>query len=92
MVFSLLLVELQTMRIPYIQTTLLINELINLSHETNNGLIKVKEKTGMRKDRYSSLQYGYALLQELSKGLKPKTNTEDFLSKLTIRPARKVGM
>lgn len=85
-------VQQAAMRIPYIQTTLLINELINLSHETNNGLIKVKEKTGMRKDRYSSLQYGYALLQELSKGLKPKTNTEDFLSKLTIRPARKVGM
>lgn len=85
-------VQQVAMRIPYIQTTLLINELINLSHETNNGLIKVKEKTGMRKDRYSSLQYGYALLQELSKGLKPKTNTEDFLSKLTIRPARKVGM
>ena len=85
-------VQQAAMRMPYIQTTLLINELINLSHETNNGLIKVKEKTGMRKDRYSSLQYGYALLQELSKGLKPKTDTEDFLSKLTIRPARKVGM
>lgn len=85
-------VQQAAMRMPYIQTTLLINELINLSHETNNGLIKVKEKTGMRKDRYSSLQYGYALLQELSKGLKPKTDTEDFLSKLTIRPARKAGM
>ena len=79
------------MRMPYIQTTLLINELINLTHETNNGLVKVKEKTGMRKDRYSSLQYGYALLQELSKDLKPKTNTSDLLSRLTIRPARIVG-
>ena len=79
------------MRMPYIQTTLLINELINLTHETNNGLVKVKEKAGMRKDRYSSLQYGYALLQELSKDLKPKTNTNDLLSRLTIRPARIVG-
>lgn len=79
------------MRMPYIQTTLLINELINLTYDTNNGLIKVKERTGMRKDRYSSLQYGYALLQELSKGLKPKTDTNDLLSKLTIRPAKIVG-
>ena len=79
------------MRMPYVQTTLLINELINLTHDTSNGLIKVKEKTGMRKDRYSSLQYGYALLQELSKGLKPKTNTNDLLSKLRIRPAKIVG-
>lgn len=71
------------MRMPYIQTTLLINELINLTHETSGGLIKVKEKSGMRKDRYSSLQYGYALLQELSKGLKPKTNSDDLLKKLT---------
>lgn len=75
-------IQQASMKMPYIQTTLLINELINLTHDTNNGLVKVKEKTGMRKDRYSSLQYGYALLQELSKGLKPKTNTNDLLSKL----------
>ena len=84
-------VQQVAMRMPYIQTTLLINELINLTHDTSNGLIKVKEKPGMRKDRYSSLQYGYALLQELSKGLKPKTNANDLLSKLTIRPAKIVG-
>lgn len=76
-------VQQASMKMPYIQTTLLINELINLTHDTNNGLVKVKEKAGMRKDRYSSLQYGYALLQELSKGLKPKSNTNDLLSKLT---------
>lgn len=73
------------MKMPYIQTTLLINELINLSHDTSGGLIKVKEKSGMRKDRYSSLQYGYALLQELSKGLKPKTNSNDLLQKLAAQ-------
>lgn len=73
------------MKMPYVQTTLLINELINLTHDTSNGLIKVKEKTGMRKDRYSSLQYGYALLQELSKGLRPKTDTTTLLDQLLIR-------
>lgn len=84
-------IQQANMKMPYTQTTLLINELINLTHDTSNGLIKVREKTGMRKDRYSSLQYGYALLQELSKGLKPKTDTNDLLSKLTIRPAKIVG-
>ena len=79
------------MKLPYVQTTLLINELINLTHDTSNGLIKVKEKTGMRKDRYSSLQYGYALLQELAKDLKPKTNADDLLKQLKIRPAKRVG-
>lgn len=78
-------VQQARMKMPYIQTTLLINELINLTHDTSNGLIKVKEKSGMRKDRYSSLQYGYALLQELSKGLKPKTNQNDLLQKLTAQ-------
>lgn len=80
-----------SMKMPYVQTTLLVNELINLTHEMNNGLIKVKERSGMRKDRYSSLQYGYYFLQELSKGLKPKTNANDLLNKLTIRPAKIVG-
>lgn len=85
-------VQQLNMRMPYIQTTLLVNELINLSHETSGGLIKVKEKYGMRKDRYSSLQYGYAFLQELSKDLRPKTNVDSLLKQLTIRPAKKVGV
>lgn len=80
-----------SMKMPYVQTTLLVNELINLTHEMNNGLIKVKERSGMRKDRYSSLQYGYYFLQELSKGLKPKTNANDLLNKLIIRPAKITG-
>lgn len=44
-------------KLPYIHTTLLINELVNLEYEAKNNVIKVKEKPGMRKDRYSSLSY-----------------------------------
>lgn len=44
-------------KMPYIQTTLMINELINLEYEAKNSVIKVKEKSGWRKDRYSSLSY-----------------------------------
>lgn len=45
------------LKLPYIHTSLLMNELINLEYESKNNVIKVKEKPGMRKDRYSSLSY-----------------------------------
>lgn len=79
------------MRLPYIQTSFLINELINLTHDTSNGLIKVKEKSGMRKDRYSSLEYGYYVIQQLNKKLRPKDTNKDIMTLLKIRPARRVG-
>lgn len=66
-------------RLPYVQTTLLINELVNLQHETVNGFIKVKEKASIRKDRYSSLEYGYAFIQELSKNLRPARDSGNKL-------------
>ena len=44
---------------PYVETTLLIYELINLEHKVTGTNVKVTEKSGMRKDRYSSLAYNY---------------------------------
>ena len=77
--------------LPYIQTTFLIDELINLDHDTSNGLIKVKEKSGMRKDRYSSLEYGYYVVQELSKKLKPKQKqTSGYINMFKFKPPKKV--
>lgn len=68
---------------PYIHTTLLIDELINLEHDANGRYIKVRERSGMRKDRFSSVMYGYAVLQEIGrKKLKPKNTTEDIVSRL----------
>ena len=52
---------------PYINTTLLINELVNLKHDESNGLVRLSEKSGMRKDRYSSLSYNYYVALELEK-------------------------
>lgn len=57
---------------PYIDTTLLINELINLQHETSSGLVKIYEKSGMRKDRYSSLSYSYWVACQLEKNIRKK--------------------
>ena len=49
-----------SLQLPYIHTTLLIDELTKLQHEeTGGGKIRVYERTGMRKDRYSSLSYNY---------------------------------
>lgn len=78
--------------VPYLQTTFLIEELINLEHDISNGLLRVKEKSGMRKDRYSSIQYSYYVAQELARQLKPKNSeSKKSYSKLfNIRPPRKV--
>lgn len=46
--------------IPYIQTTALISEMINLEADINQdtGLVKLKEPRTGRKDRWSSISYG----------------------------------
>ena len=78
------------LKLPYVQTTFLIDELINLSCDTSTGLVKVKEKSGMRKDRYSSLEYGYYVVQELSKKLKPKNqNLSNLADLLPIKMAKR---
>lgn len=75
------------LRLPYYQTTFLIDELINLDHDISNGLIKVKEKSGMRKDRYSSLQYNYYVVDQIRLKKKRVSSTNDLVSRLPIRKA-----
>jgi hypothetical protein len=62
---------------PYVQTSLLINESINLSMTMISGNLKLSEPEGGRKDRYSSLSMGVYLAslfdQEL---LKEDDNTD----------------
>ena len=62
-------------RLPYLNTTFLINELINLNSEENNGRVRVKEKSGMRKDRYSSLSYNYYVACQIEAEAKARKNT-----------------
>jgi hypothetical protein len=63
---------------PYTNTSLLINELINLQYEVKNGAIKVKEKKGTRKDRYSSLSYNIWLSKKLEYDLGIVNSNKDF--------------
>ena len=81
--------EQASLQLPYVQTSLAINEMINLEHEIANNKVKLKEKSGMRKDRYSSLLYNNAVVQTISNQIKPKNVEQDILKMLTIRPAKK---
>lgn len=74
---SLSLEERNQMQMPYINTTLLINELTKLRHEESNGRVRLYERTGMRKDRYSSLAYNYYVATQLEakRGRRAQTGT-----------------
>lgn len=73
-------------KMPFIQTTLLVYELISLEHEVKGTNIKITEKSGMRKDRYSSLAYNYWVQHQLEIEMlrKPQTgfNASDYANKL----------
>lgn len=56
-------------KLPYINTTLLIDELTKLRHEESAGKIRIFERSGMRKDRYSSLSYNYYVAVQLENKL-----------------------
>ena len=78
------------LRMPYVQTTMTEYELIKLDSEVKDGKIKVKEISGMRKDRYSSTAYSFWCVNQLELKLKPKhESVNKLLSKLQsqIRPS-----
>ena len=83
--------EKTELMLPYVQTSLAVNEMINLEYEIVNNKVKLKERTGMRKDRFSSIQYNNAVVQELNTKLKPKNVDQDIIDRLIIRPARRAG-
>ncbi len=71
---SLSQAERMQIQMPYIHTTLLIDELTKLQHEESGGKVKVFEKSGMRKDRYSSLAYNYYVAVQLENKLAKRNN------------------
>lgn len=82
-------VEQAKLQLPYINTTLLVNELINLQHEINGDKIKVYEKHGMRKDRYSSLAYNYYVALQLEQKLnKQRAYDSNSTNMFVIRPPK----
>ncbi len=70
------------LKLPYIHTTLLVNELINLEYEAKNGVVRVKEKSGMRKDRYSSLSYNIYVAKQIER--ERATSSKNKMENLTL--------
>lgn len=71
--------EQSELQAPYIHTTLLINELVKLQHEESGGRVKLFERAGMRKDRYSSLSYNYYVATQLESKLSKRSSANDKL-------------
>lgn len=71
-------------KMPYIHTTLLVNELVNLQTEQKAGTnsVRVYEKSGMRKDRYSSLSYNIYVAKELERKLSKPRNDMATLERM----------
>lgn len=83
--------EQVSLKLPYINTGLSLNELVNLGYETNNNVIKVKEKAGCRKDRYSSMSYNYYIAQQIERGIEKKMNSSNEIKFKFRAPVRKRG-
>lgn len=64
--------EQMELKLPYIQTTLLVYELVKLQSEVVGTNIKIREISGMRKDRYSSIGMNYWVQCQLERGLQKK--------------------
>lgn len=55
---------------PFRQVSAFVNETVNLDYEILNGKIKVKEQSGRRKDRYSSVSYANYIASVLERKIK----------------------
>ena len=77
------------LQMPYVHTTLLINELVKLQHEESGGRVRVYERSGMRKDRYSSLSYNYYVALQLESKL-GKQRSNNFESNMFLYRQPKV--
>lgn len=82
--------EKSLLKVPYVQTSLLVNELINLEHEVKGTNIRVYERSGMRKDRYSSIMMNYKICQDLAVKTRPQSNAKKLSDMLPIVRAKRI--
>ena len=85
--YSDLMPELKAkLLMPYVQTSILVNELVNLEKvNRDDGKIKLKEPSGKRKDRYSALGYGIMIARQLEMDLRPRNNRRSINLKSICR-------
>jgi len=67
---------------PYLQTSLFINECINLSLTLLSGNVRLVEPSGSRKDRYSSIAYGNYFATLLDQELIREPDQSDMLQQM----------
>lgn len=76
-------------QMPYIHTTLLVDELVKLLYEESSGKVRVYERSGMRKDRYSSLSYNYYVATQIEgKLVKTRAVNKEAGSMFLFRPPK----
>ena len=83
--------EKLALQMPYINTTLLIDELVRLQHDESGGRVKVYERAGMRKDRYSSLAYNYYVATQIENKIGRRNRGDDISDLFIIRPPAHTG-
>lgn len=76
--------ERMQLQLPYIHTTLLIDELTKLQHEESGGKVRIYEKTGMRKDRYSSLSYNYYVAMQIENKMSKRNSMNISSSEMFV--------
>lgn len=65
-------------KLPYLQTTYLINEAVNLSQEWKEGRVKLSESRSGTKDRIVALSYGNYILTLLKNKIEKENQSSDF--------------
>lgn len=73
------------LQLPYINTTLAVDEIIKLDHDESSGLVKIFEKSGNRKDRYSSMSYNYWVACQLDAKQRQKKDVANPMEYFKIR-------
>lgn len=74
-----------TIKMPYIDTDLLVNEIINLRCEVRGTVMKVTERPGMRKDRVSSVGYNYYVMQQIERKFRTAAESFDWNNFVSFR-------
>lgn len=73
------------MLMPYVQTSLLVDELINLKAEINGTKIRLRERSGKRKDRYSSMAYNNYVIERIARKQRNNEDDDDLEFKMVFK-------
>lgn len=76
--YSMTIEEKTEIRLPYVQTMLLINEAVNLSQEWKDGKVKLIEPRTGTKDRIVSCSYGNYVMSLIENKMSKNDNNEEY--------------